>query len=493
MWIERAEIKNFGKLNDRKFEFSPGFNVIYGENEAGKTTLQHFLTGMLFGIEKSRGRANDVYTAYEPWNSASYFVGNMVMQIAEKRFLLERNFYHKEKTVKLRNLLDHELLSVEMGDLEMLLGGMTKENYENTYCIRQAGFLADDSLAGALESYMADVSNSGDGSVRLQAAIEELGKKRRKAEKERKGIQGERQEKIRQLTTELEILKEDISFQKSSELAVTMERQQERELAREKENGQKKYPAFLEKVLFILIVAALILLFGKIMSRILGVILLAGSIAAVFLLRAYRKMEEQRESLIVNSEIAEGLAEMKEQWTEKENRYRNVEEQLQELSESSPREEELTEDIKALEMAAQVMQAISQEIYEDVSDSLQREVSKNLSAITGGKYDSMILDKELHLYIWEGGKKLPVAQLSRGTLEQAYFAMRMAVGKILTREESMPVLLDETFSMYDDKRLVDTLRWLSSYQGQILLFSCQKRELHALDNLNIPYQKIELT
>lgn len=59
----------------------------------------------------------------------------------------------------------------------MLLGGLTRENYQNTYCIRQAGFLADESLAGALENYMSDVSNSGDGSVRIQAALEDLSKK----------------------------------------------------------------------------------------------------------------------------------------------------------------------------------------------------------------------------------------------------------------------------------------------------------------------------
>lgn len=32
-----------------------------------------------------------------PWNSASFYVGNMIMQIDGKRFFLERNFYHKEK------------------------------------------------------------------------------------------------------------------------------------------------------------------------------------------------------------------------------------------------------------------------------------------------------------------------------------------------------------------------------------------------------------
>ena len=186
MWIEKIQIKNFGKFHEKTIEFEPGLNIVYGANESGKTTIHNFLTGMLFGIEKSRGRAgrDDLYGAYEPWNSASFYVGNMIMQIDGKRFFLERNFYHKEKSAKLRNLEDNEELSVEFGDLSMLLGGLTRENYQNTYCIRQAGFLADESLAGALENYMSDVSNSGDGSVRIQAALEDLSKKKKAVEKD---------------------------------------------------------------------------------------------------------------------------------------------------------------------------------------------------------------------------------------------------------------------------------------------------------------------
>lgn len=45
MRIERAKVDNFGKLNQREFRFGPGINVIYGENEGGKSTLHAFLEG----------------------------------------------------------------------------------------------------------------------------------------------------------------------------------------------------------------------------------------------------------------------------------------------------------------------------------------------------------------------------------------------------------------------------------------------------------------
>ena len=194
----------------------------------------------------------------------------------------------------------------------------------------------------------------------------------------------------------------------------------------------------------------------------------------------------------LQNELAEGLAQMKEQWKEKENRCYNLEEQLYELSMPTQEELALEEDCAALQMAAEVMDKIAGQIYEEISDELHEAVSGNLSRITNGRYDSIILDEKLRLFIWENGRKIPVSQLSRGTLEQAYLAMRLAVGSILMKEEPMPVLLDEIFGMYDDKRLADTLMWLAKYPGQMILFSCQKRELEILEEYGVSYHRIEL-
>ena len=71
MIIRRLNIRNFGKIHDRTLEFSPGINVLYGENESGKTTVHTFIKSMLFGLSRMRGKAarNDVYSTYEPWEN----------------------------------------------------------------------------------------------------------------------------------------------------------------------------------------------------------------------------------------------------------------------------------------------------------------------------------------------------------------------------------------------------------------------------------------
>ena len=94
MYIKKARLDNFGKFHHETVSFSPGLNVVYGENESGKSTLHSFLKGMLFGLEKQRGRGTAAgdYQRYEPWNTASYFAGSLDFSVAGKDFTIERNF-----------------------------------------------------------------------------------------------------------------------------------------------------------------------------------------------------------------------------------------------------------------------------------------------------------------------------------------------------------------------------------------------------------------
>ena len=52
MIITEIYIKNFGMLSERRLRFSDGVQVLYGENESGKSTLHAFIRAMLFGMER---------------------------------------------------------------------------------------------------------------------------------------------------------------------------------------------------------------------------------------------------------------------------------------------------------------------------------------------------------------------------------------------------------------------------------------------------------
>ena len=58
MQIAELVIKNFGKFTEKKINLSDGIQLFYGKNESGKSTIHTFIKGMLFGMERKRGRAS---------------------------------------------------------------------------------------------------------------------------------------------------------------------------------------------------------------------------------------------------------------------------------------------------------------------------------------------------------------------------------------------------------------------------------------------------
>ena len=214
MIIREANIGKFGKLENQKYQFAPQINVIYGANESGKSTLMQFL----FGLEKTRVRKTlDTYNRYEPWDTPAYFYGSMIFEIGQQQFLLERNFYYKEKRARLVNIRDGEELSVEYGDLDMLLGNVSAAAYENTCCIGQEQLLPGRELGVLLEDERSNLAQTGSGDFQLSKALQELEQKRKNAEKTRKELEQQRLSHIHQLEVNQQVLERDIAGLKAQQ------------------------------------------------------------------------------------------------------------------------------------------------------------------------------------------------------------------------------------------------------------------------------------
>jgi uncharacterized protein YhaN len=218
MIIREANIGKFGKLENQKYQFAPQINVIYGANESGKSTLMQFLKAMLFGLEKTRVRKTlDTYNRYEPWDTPAYFYGSMMFETGQQQFLLERNFYYKEKRARLVNIRDGEELSVEYGDLDMLLGNVSAAAYENTCCIGQEQLLPGRELGVLLEDERSNLAQTGSGDFQLSKALRELEQKRKNAEKTRKELEQQRLSHIHQLEVNQQVLERDIAGLKAQQ------------------------------------------------------------------------------------------------------------------------------------------------------------------------------------------------------------------------------------------------------------------------------------
>ena len=63
MKIIEINIKCFGKLRDFVLKPGEGVNIIYGNNESGKSTVMAFIKAVFYGFESAEKRMQ-----YEPWS-----------------------------------------------------------------------------------------------------------------------------------------------------------------------------------------------------------------------------------------------------------------------------------------------------------------------------------------------------------------------------------------------------------------------------------------
>ncbi len=85
MKLKEIYIYGYGKLNDFHFPSGTSLQVIYGENEAGKSTLMSFIHSILFGFPTKQQSE----LRYEPKNSGKYG-GKLVLDTKHGEITIER-------------------------------------------------------------------------------------------------------------------------------------------------------------------------------------------------------------------------------------------------------------------------------------------------------------------------------------------------------------------------------------------------------------------
>lgn len=157
--------------------------------------------------------------------------------------------------------------------------------------------------------------------------------------------------------------------------------------------------------------------------------------------------------------------------------------------------EKLQEKREAILEAKERIRQIAGEIRKSFAFHLNEDCGKALSEITGGRYDSLWIDEQLHIYVNAKEGFFPLEQASTGTIDQLYLALRLSMALLLQREnrDLLPLLFDDSFAMYDEKRLAASIGYLKkAYPAQILLFTCHHREEKILKELGIPFEQVEL-
>lgn len=130
----------------------------------------------------------------------------------------------------------------------------------------------------------------------------------------------------------------------------------------------------------------------------------------------------------------------------------------------------------ALQAGLAALEQAQQDLQSRFAPKIAAEAREILSSLTQGRYDRLLLDRDLSLSAGAAGENTvrPGIWRSDGTVDQLYLALRLAVSRALL--PGAPLVLDDALTRFDDRRLAAALELLRREDRQILLFTCQSRE-----------------
>lgn len=176
MRINSINITAFGKLKNKRIDFSNGFNLIYGDNEAGKTHIAEFIKLMFYGVGNKGQGLNNTRKKYKPWDDAK-MGGSIDFTHDNRRYRLEREFKVSQSS---DNVVLHDL---DKGTHESISGsealgerffGISLSAFEQSVFIDNSVVFSGKSDGGELNLKLANLLNSADEDVSYEKIVKNI-------------------------------------------------------------------------------------------------------------------------------------------------------------------------------------------------------------------------------------------------------------------------------------------------------------------------------
>lgn len=538
MRIDKLHLQDYGQFHNKDITLAPGINVVYGANEAGKSTVKDFIVDMFYGIDKSRGLGArfDHYEQKKPINGSA-FSGAMEVSTEQGSYLIERNFARQEKKTVVRDLdSGREIALQEPNSLMGTLIQTDKNTYENTLCIGQMGAATDREIADRLNNYIVNMASARTGDIDAVNAIMEL--KNKKKAFSNKELEQREQEitaklsldrdfdaELAEVKAEYTKVEEDMKAKKPAQLQFTpINPNHQDDLTDEEEDEQEKKEegltskekeiqalrnmgnrSILDNVFVILFISLLCMALVVGITYLIPInvpeikMIVMGFGIALVLITAIQILVKRAKiyKLLEELEIEQGFEEAKSQTLSEDQQQQMVnrlsdlkvkEERI--LSERAEQEhflEELSKlkeqkavnevETAALDLAIKTIQDLSEEIYDSFGSVLNEQVSEIISRITNNKYSEVKIDDQLRVMVKYGSSFISMDYLSTGTMEQIYLALRLSIANVLIAED-LPIIIDDIFVTYDYQRLYETLSCLGEYLNRQIVILTTNPGIH---------------
>ena len=182
MKINNLKINGFGKLKDKEIKLKDGINIVYGENEAGKSSLLKFITSMLYGASKNKnGKDISDFDKYKPWQTEE-FSGKIEYNLDNgESFEVYREFkkknpviYNSKKEDISKTFNIDKTKGIEFFEDQT---GIDEETFYNTAITEQEGIKLSKSSQNSIVQKISNLISSGDDNISFKKSLDKINKR----------------------------------------------------------------------------------------------------------------------------------------------------------------------------------------------------------------------------------------------------------------------------------------------------------------------------
>ena len=181
MKINKIKINSYGKLKNKEINLENNLNIIYGENESGKSTLLKFILNIFYGASRNKkGRDISDFEKYKPWNSEEYS-GKLAYELDNKtKYEIYREFNKKNPNIFNENGED----VVKEFNIDKNKGSeffyeqtqITEEMFLATSIAMQQEVKVERSTQNILIQKISNLLETGEDKISYKKAVEKLNK-----------------------------------------------------------------------------------------------------------------------------------------------------------------------------------------------------------------------------------------------------------------------------------------------------------------------------
>lgn len=182
MKINKLKINSYGKLKEKEINLKNGINIIYGQNESGKSTLIKFIINSFFGISKNKnGKELSDYDKYKPWQGEE-FSGKIEYELDNKeKFEIYRDFNKKNPKIFNENMEDiSNEFNIDKSKGNEFFFEQTKidENlFLSTLAINQNEVRLESQEQNVLIQKIANLAQTGDDSTSFKRVVDRINRR----------------------------------------------------------------------------------------------------------------------------------------------------------------------------------------------------------------------------------------------------------------------------------------------------------------------------